>query len=93
MCAFVHYSCTVETYLIFIVSLDHTSSSSLSQQQQRTPKFFAIFQKIWMVAVDVFLTFFVTLAIYPGVSANVKSVDAPSVTTPTTATDDNWTGK
>jgi hypothetical protein len=46
-----------------------------------------------MVAVDVFLTFFVTLAIYPGVSANVKSVDAPSVTTPTTATDDNWTGK
>jgi equilibrative nucleoside transporter 1/2/3 len=83
--SYARYYMTVHKY--------HTSSSSLSQQQQRTPKFFAIFQKIWMVAVDVFLTFFVTLAIYPGVSANVKSVDAPSVTTPTTATDDNWTGK
>lgn len=52
----------------------HNTSRTCSQT---CGMYLMVFKKIWVQAVSVWFTFFVTLAIFPGVWANIKRIDFP----------------
>ncbi|CAH1793043.1 unnamed protein product, partial [Owenia fusiformis] len=79
--AYAHYHTETHKELLNAVHSLNADSTSVTVKQPKgstVSTLILVFKKIWMLALSVFLVFFVTLSCFPGVNSNIASMQQGS---------------